>query len=318
MNRLSAQVREKIVLEALKGIELTRLSREFAIREDHIASWVRIFLNGGFNALSEATFHEVTNELAIAVAHDQLVNHYQPQIALDSGRIVGFEALVRWRHPRCGLLGPEHFIAAAERSGLISSVAVRVLGEALRQAAEWRREGLPSRVAVNLSVDNFIYMSDLLDILERELRRWGLSGERLTLEVTETRAISGLEEVLPVMEGIRAMGVRLSVDDFGTGFSTLEELMHLNLDEVKIDRQFVHRADRDHKRAAIFGSSLGLAKELGVRVVAEGVEDERDLLFVRRSGCDVAQGHFVSPPLRVEAIPDFLRSWEARREALFG
>ncbi len=282
-----------------------------------LGTWVKTFLQGGFHALSEAAFHEVINDLVSALAHDQLVNYYQPQMDLASREIVGFEALVRWPHPQLGVLTPGHFLNAAERSGLISSMTERILKQAIAQAARWREKGLPARVSVNVSGDDFTSLANLSQIIQEELARWNLPGEILTLEVTERKAISEIQKVSAVIDDLKSNGTRLSIDDFGTGYATLEELIHLHADEIKIDRQFVHGVSRDDRRAALFRVGRDLARELGAQIVAEGVEDSRDLAFVQEAGCDLVQGYLVSPPLPAKEIPDVLTLWEKRSQQIF-
>ena len=235
---------------------------------------------------------------------------------LRSGEILSFEALVRWKHPQVGLLGPDQFIGAAERSGLISSVTKQVLREAIRQAACWHRSGLPIGVAVNLSGEDFTHIPNLSAFLRRELRRWKLPGKRVTLELTETRALANLQEVGRLIGELKGSGIRFAIDDFGTGYANLEELVHLNVDEIKIDKQFVQGVSRDERRAAVFRAGHDLAKELGATVVAEGVENERDLAFIMRTGCDIIQGFLVSPPIPIREISQFLASWHERKDRI--
>jgi diguanylate cyclase (GGDEF)-like protein len=244
-------------------------------------------------------------ELRQAVAERQLIVHYQPQIDLATGRAVGFEALVRWIHPEHGFLPPDEFIPLAEQTGLVRPLTSFVLEEALKQCAAWRRAGNDVGVAVNLSVRSLVD-SGITDEVARMLADIGVPASALTLEVTESSIMVDPEGSVAVLEQLRALGVSIAIDDFGTGYSSLTYLRKLPVDEVKVDRSFVMSLAEDENDAAIVQSTIVLGRNLGLRVVAEGVEDAaaRDRLI--RFGCDAAQGYFYSRPQLAADLGEWL------------
>jgi diguanylate cyclase (GGDEF)-like protein len=235
-------------------------------------------------------------ELRRALDKDELVLHFQPKVALESGETIGVEALVRWQHPARGLLGPGDFLSLAERTGLIADITRWVLDAAVRQCGEWRREGIDLPVAVNLAAANIVD-STLPDAVAETLRRWDVPGDRLECEISEDTVMGDPRRATDVLERLRALGVRLSLDDFGTGHSSLSYLKRLPLDEVKIDRSFVIGMAEDSSDAAIVRSTIDLARHLGLAVVAEGVETAEVLDVLASLECDVAQGFLLSRPL---------------------
>jgi predicted signal transduction protein with EAL and GGDEF domain len=241
-------------------------------------------------------------ELHAAIGAGDLVLLFQPQVELATGRLRAVEALVRWRHPERGLLAPDAFIEPAEHTGLIRPLTLWVVRTALDQADRWRAEGLDLRVAVNLSVRSITpeFPRDLRGILE------GRAGS-LELEITETVGMGDADAALAVLEQLTGLGVRLSVDDFGTGFSSLAYLKRLPVAAIKIDRSFVMDMDRDEDDRAIVRSTIDLARHLGMEVVAEGVEHPEALSELRELGCDLAQGFAISRPLEAGD----LRRWLA-------
>ena len=241
-------------------------------------------------------------ELGRAIDADELELVFQPQVELDTGRLRSVEALVRWRHPERGELSPEAFIEPAEHTGVIRRLTLWVVRSALAQADSWRAAGLDLRVAVNLSVRS------ITPELPRELAAVldGREGQ-LELEITETVGMEDAEGSLAVLEELRALGIRLSVDDFGTGFSSLAYLKQLPVSAIKIDRSFVMEMDSEASDRAIVRSTVDLARHLGMEVVAEGVESEAALAELRALGCHLAQGFAISPPLGAQA----LEAWAA-------
>ena len=238
--------------------------------------------------------------------HDQIELHYQPQIDLDSGRMSGVEALVRWRHPQRGLISPLEFIAIAERIGIIDQLGDLVLSKACRQAAEWRQAGLPDfRMAVNISPLQFNDPA-LPDSVRHALEISGLPAQWLELEVTES-VVQTSGENLESFERIRALGVELAIDDFGTGYSSLASLKYLPIDCLKIDRLFIRDMLEDSDSAVLLGTIVGVAHALGHSVVAEGVEQEAQLQVLRGLGCDTIQGYYFSRPVPAERIPELAR-----------
>jgi diguanylate cyclase (GGDEF)-like protein len=248
-------------------------------------------------------------ELRAAIAGGQLVLHYQPKVTLAPGgeRVAGVEALVRWDHPTRGLLPPSEFVPLAERSGAIADLTRWVLDTALGQCRAWRDAGLDLSVAVNLAAPNIVDRA-LPDLVAGLLDRWQLPGDRLECEISEHTVMADQRRALDVLERLRALGVRLSLDDFGSGHSSLAYLKRLPLDEVKIDRSFVMGMSEDADDAAIVRSTIDLARHLGLAVVAEGVETEATLRDLTSLSCDVAQGYFVSRPLPADELGAWLRA----------
>ncbi|NMG31846.1 EAL domain-containing response regulator [Aromatoleum evansii] len=247
-----------------------------------------------------------------AIADGELVNHYQPKVEFASGAVAGFETLVRWRHPQDGLIPPDQFIPLAEESGLINELTRSVLRTALRHARAWGDDGYPLQVAVNVSMDNLVSL-DFPDFVERALGEAGIAASGLLLEVTESRLMKDPLTPLEVLARLRLKRVGLSIDDFGTGHSSLAQLRDIPFSELKIDRGFVHGAWRDASLRAILEASLGMARQLGMKTVAEGVEDREDWDFLRIRGCELAQGWFIAKALPPEQIADWIADWEVRR-----
>jgi EAL domain-containing protein (putative c-di-GMP-specific phosphodiesterase class I)/FixJ family two-component response regulator len=250
-------------------------------------------------------------ELRRAIDSGELVCHYQPKVDVATGALKGVETLVRWQHPEDGLVYPDHFIGLAEDNGLIDDLTRVVLSEALAQARRWRDQGLLLRVAVNVSMDNLARL-DFTDFVLSQILASGVPAEELILEVTESRLMREMLAPLEILTRLRLKHIGLSIDDFGTGHSSLSQLRDIPFNELKIDRSFVHGADRDNTRHAIFAGSLGIAKQLGMTSVAEGVEDQADWNFLRQQGCDLAQGYFVAKPMAAENVQAWLHDWQAR------
>ena len=234
-------------------------------------------------------------ELPRALADGELVVHFQPQVEMDTGRVMAFEALVRWNHPAHGLLGPATFIPAAERTGLITRVTAYVLDAALAELARWRADGMDLAVAVNLSVHDLLDPG-LVGEVGAALERHAVPPEKLDLELTETMAMVDRRRAVATLSGLAELGVKLSVDDFGTGYSSLGYLRGLPVSRLKIDRSFVAEMLDDRASAAIVASTIDLAGRLGLGVVAEGVEDEADLRRARCSGLRRRTGLLAQPP----------------------
>ena len=251
------------------------------------------------------------DEVRAAIANGELVNHYQPQVVVASGRVAGVEALVRWHHPTDGMVFPDQFIGVAEEHGLIDDLTAVVLRAALAQIRLWRDGGLAIRVAVNVSMDNLASL-DFPNFVAAQVAAAGVSPEDVVLEVTESRLMKDLRTPLEVLARLRLKRFSLSIDDFGTGHSSLAQLRNFPFDELKVDRGFVHGAFEDETLRAILDASLGLAKQLGMETVAEGVEDRNDWDFLRRTGCSMAQGYFIAKPMPADAMPAWIQSWESR------
>lgn len=250
------------------------------------------------------------DEVRAAIASGELVNYYQPKVAVATRRVVGVEVLARWRHPQDGIVFPGQFIGVAEEHGLIDDLTCAVLTGALTQAKVWLEAGLMLKVAVNLSMDNLGSL-DFLDKIVRIAERAGVPPQMVELEVTESRLMADLRTPLEILSRLRLKRFRLSIDDFGIGNSSLAQLRDLPFDELKIDQSFVHGAYNNNKLRAMFDHSLGLAKQLGMNVVAEGIEDQADWDFVRKTECDITQGYFIARPMPATELPGWLASWQA-------
>jgi EAL domain-containing protein (putative c-di-GMP-specific phosphodiesterase class I)/CheY-like chemotaxis protein len=256
-------------------------------------------------------------ELRAAIEGGQLVNYYQPKVAVATGEVVGVETLARWRHPADGIVFPDQFIGVAEAAGLIDDLTKAVFAEAMAQAKAWQEMQLPLRVAVNVSMDNLASL-DFLKFVAEVAAKEGIAPQNVVLEVTETKLMQDTRAPLEILTRLRLKRFRLSIDDFGTGHSSLAQLRDIPFDELKIDQGFVHRAWVDETLRAIYDASLSLARQLNMEVVAEGVQDREDWDLLRRTGCDLAQGTFVSRPLLPEEIPGWIELWRERvRTELF-
>jgi diguanylate cyclase (GGDEF)-like protein len=245
-------------------------------------------------------------ELRRALEGAEFILHYQPQVSLATDRVEGVEALVRWRHPERGLVPPGEFIPAAEASGLIRPLGAWVLREACRQARAWRDAGLELVMAVNLSPAQLRH-DGMLSEVDGALRASGLDPRCLELEITESLLLERSEGATDhVLRGLAARGVRLAFDDFGTGYSSLASLKRLPVEKIKIDRSFVRDIGRDPEDEAVVRAMVSLGHALGKRVVAEGVENEAQLAFLRRLGCDAAQGFLLAGPAAAAEIGHLL------------
>ncbi|MDP3710873.1 MAG: bifunctional diguanylate cyclase/phosphodiesterase [Mycobacteriales bacterium] len=260
---------------------------------------------------------ELVGALRRAVEASQLTVAYQPKVDLATGRPVGVEALVRWTSPDHGIVGPDEFVPLAEQSGLVGALTTLVLDTALERAASWARAGRDLTVAVNISPRGLADGS-LLSAVPLLLERHGVAPDRLVLELTEGTVMSDPAVSVEVLERLAALGVGLSIDDFGTGYSSLAYLKRLPVHEVKIDRAFVMGMAGDGDDAAIVRSTVHLAHDLGLTVVAEGVEDAVAYAGLQALGCDVAQGYLLSRPLTADDLETWLDSWPGHGHALLG
>ncbi|MFI5913543.1 putative bifunctional diguanylate cyclase/phosphodiesterase [Dactylosporangium sp. NPDC051541] len=244
-------------------------------------------------------------DLREAIQRHDLVVVFQPKLSTATGVVVGAEALARWHHPVHGFVPPDEFIPLAEHSGLIRPLTLHVLEVSLRRCASWRRMGHDMHVAVNLS-PNSLQESDLPDIVDRLLGQAGVPASALTLEITESSIMADPTGALVILDRLHGLGVKLAIDDFGTGYSSLGRLRELPIHEMKIDRSFVQRIAVDHRDRAVVRSAVQLGHALDLMVVAEGVEDEETLLHLRREGCNLVQGYFISKPLPADEFADWL------------
>ena len=250
------------------------------------------------------------SELHKALERDEFVLHFQPKVDVRTGFVVGAETLVRWLHPVRGMVPPGEFIAVAEEAGLIGAIGNRVLREASRQYATWRTEGLTDlQLSVNVSGHQFRSREFLHDV-RRTLEETGMVPDRLTLELTESVVIEDAKENIDVLYALKETGVKLSVDDFGTGYSSLSYLDQFPLDELKVDRAFVNQISSTGDEAPIVSAILAMARSLRFMVVAEGVEYEHQLEYLRANGCSQYQGFLFSKPLPAEAFVKIATRWK--------
>jgi len=246
------------------------------------------------------------SDLRGALSRDEMVLHYQPQVDMHSGQIVGFEGLLRWQHPEFGMVSPANFIPLAEESLLILPIGAWVLEQACRQNKAWQDAGMhPKVVAVNLSAVQF-HGADVVATVSHALAASGLEARYLELEITESVIVRDPERVIRIMEELKALGVGLSVDDFGTGYSSLSYLKRFPIDKIKIDRSFVMDMLRNPNDAAITRMIIGIAAELQHKVIAEGVEAIEQMEYLKQQGCDEYQGFYCSPALPASRIPDLV------------
>jgi diguanylate cyclase len=248
----------------------------------------------------------LVGELHGALTAGELVLHYQPKAEIRTGAVRGVEALVRWQHPEHGLLGPSHFLPLVEQSGLTRALTAFVLDRAIEEIGVQRKAGFDLSVAVNLGP------ADLLDLglpseVERILTLHGFAPEHLQLEVSEDVVMADIERTLEVLTGLRQVGVRTALDDFGAGHSALAHLRALHIDELKVDRSFVMRLIEEECDAAIVHSIIDLGRRLGLNVVAEGVESEAAWTLLAQWGCDEAQGHLLGRPMTISELETWLR-----------
>ncbi|GIE78932.1 hypothetical protein Aph02nite_48820 [Actinoplanes philippinensis] len=253
-------------------------------------------------------------ELRVGLDRGELTLHYQPQMHLASGTVTGVEALVRWEHPRRGLVFPDVFLPLAEHAGLMGRLTLQVLDIALAQCRDWRAAGLHLVVAVNLSASN-LQDTTLPGHVADALSRYDVPPAALHLEVTEEILMRDAARATAVLAELRAMGVRLAVDDYGTGYSSLAYLHALPVDDLKLDRAFVTHCDSDPRSAAIVKSTVELAHNLGMRMIAEGVESEAALDRLREWGCDLVQGYHLSRPQSADRFTAWLDERYPRRGA---
>jgi diguanylate cyclase (GGDEF)-like protein len=249
-------------------------------------------------------------ELRRALDRSELVLYYQPQVCLADGEVRTAEALLRWNHPVRGLVPPDAFIPMAQQTGLIKPLTLYVINEALRQCRSWQDEGLQLAIAVNLSARNLVD-ADLPRQVAGLLKRWKIEPKLLEFEITESAMLAEPTHTKVILEQLSQMGIRLSIDDFGTAYSSLAYLKRLPVSEIKVDRSFVMNMDQDEDDATIVRSTIDLGRNLGLDVVAEGVESEAVWERLKALRCTAAQGYYMSRPI---PAPE-LRSWILERRA---
>lgn len=257
--------------------------------------------------------------LMAAVRQNALSVHFQPQIDIASGTIRGFEALARWQHADLGMIPPDRFIPIAEESGLILELGEQILVKALTEAKSWpTSEDCPILLSVNVSARQ-LWSRQFVQLVQRALESSGVTPTSLVLELTESVLIKNLESTLRILHSLKDLGVRLSLDDFGTGFSSMSYFRDLPMDELKIDRSFVKALEPGSRELAIVRSVISLGHNLDLNIVAEGVETEYQLKALARQGCDSAQGYLISQPMPAEAVGPYVREFEDNAgSSLFG
>jgi len=256
-------------------------------------------------------------DLARAIANDELRLDYQPKVEATSGIVSGVEALVRWQHPTRGRLGPDNFIPLAEQSGQIGDLTRWVIRTAVQQAGRWREAGLEISIAVNFSARNLDEI-DCPDVFERLCRSADVPCSQFVIEITETAAAGDEIKMMDITTRLRLKGFRISIDDFGTGYSSLVQLQRLPFSEMKIDKSFVLQCVTARESLIIVKAIIDLAHNLNLKVVAEGVETSDVLERLRRLGCDLAQGYFISRPMEGGLLPDWISAWHASQRTRIG
>lgn len=256
-----------------------------------------------------------SEQLRGAIDDNQLVNYYQPIVDVASARPLGLEVLARWQHPEDGLVPPDRFIPLAEDSGLIHALTDAVIDSALAQLEHWRGQNIVLPLAINLSMENLAHL-DFADQLMGKVKAAGVAPEQITLEVTESRAMKDPRIALDNLMRLRLKGFVLAIDDFGTGHASLAQLRDIPFDKFKLDQSFVHNAGSNRRVAVMFESSLKLARDLEMKVVAEGVENSDDWHFVQASDCSEAQGYFIAHPMPADKVSAWLAYWHKRAPGL--
>ncbi|WP_374212469.1 EAL domain-containing protein [Tissierella sp. MB52-C2] len=245
------------------------------------------------------------NQLRQGIGNNELVLHYQPQINILTGELEGLEALVRWQHPEQGLLYPDKFIPLAEEVGLVVQLGEWVLREACKQAKYWIDLGQDIKMSVNISARQF-QRKDFIREVVNILNEVELNSRNLTLEITETIAISDINHTLKILNRLNSLGIAVAIDDFGTGYSSLNYLNQMSVNELKIDQSFIWDIEKNNKNKMIANTIIILAKQLGLKVTAEGVENEEQLNLLREMKCDTAQGYYFSKPVPKEIIDEII------------
>lgn len=260
--------------------------------------------------MTEAASRRLNLEIQLrkAVERNELEIHYQPQFNLANGSFCGLEALLRWNNPKFGLVAPSEFIPLAEETGLIISIGEWVLRNACADTKAWVNQGIPIlTLAINVSIIQLLYKG-FCDLVRSILEEIDLSPDILELELTESALIADEDAILPVLQQLKATGVKFAIDDFGTGYSSLSRLRNYPIDCLKIDKCFMENIDEDPNNASIVSAVINMAKGMDMKVISEGIETENQLAFLKRNGCSKAQGYLLSYPLTLSKTDEFLRS----------
>jgi EAL domain-containing protein (putative c-di-GMP-specific phosphodiesterase class I) len=245
------------------------------------------------------------SDLRRAIAEGELCLHYQPKLDVRRGQIVGVEALVRWQHPERGMIAPGEFLPFAEQTGMIRQVTRWVVENAIGQCGAWRNAGLTLHVSLNVSSRDLMER-DLPDLLASTARRHAVPTQSIVVEVTESALMEDPQRAQQTLLELKQHGFRISIDDYGTGYSSLAYIQRLHCDELKVDRSFIMHVTERERDAAIVRSTVGLGHSLGLSVVAEGVESDEAMRKLHDLGCDVVQGYGVSRPIPAAAVADWL------------
>jgi diguanylate cyclase (GGDEF)-like protein/PAS domain S-box-containing protein len=251
---------------------------------------------------------QLVNDLRRAVEHDEFVLHYQPRVELSSGKVVGMEALLRWKHPERGLVWPDDFVSVAEEMGLIIPIGREVIAEVCQQAHGWHQQyhrDPPLLMSVNISARQ-LQESNFAEDITQALQEFGVDPSAFELEITESVVMGDQDDISAKLNELKGLGVRLAIDDFGTGYSSLSYLRHLPVETLKIDKSFISGLGRNPKDRLIASATISLAQALGLAVVAEGVETARQAMELRKLGCDLAQGNYFAKPLASKEASDFI------------
>jgi len=255
------------------------------------------------------------SDLAVAIAERQIVPFYQPKVDVQTGILKGVEALARWIHPERGVIPPDQFIALAESCGLIHDLTIAMMDQAMQQAAIWHSRGLPIKVAVNLSplsLEQPDFLQRILDLVDRH----ALAADHLVLEITEGSVVANKGNSLGMLARLRLKGFGLSIDDYGTGFSSMQQLARIPFTELKIDRSFVHGAHQRKNLRVILQSALDMAQRLELVTVAEGIETIEDWRLLQSSGCNIGQGYLIARPMPANELPIWLKGHHRRLPVL--
>ena len=266
------------------------------------------FHNADLDLRSRSASSSPTN-CAARIDRNELELYYQPEVELRSGRIIGLEALLRWNHPKRGQISPSVFIPIAERSGQIQTLGQWVLDAACRQLRAWQDAGIaPDLVGVNFSALHFKGSADLDREVAASLDKWGIAPGMIEIELTESVLMDITQQHNDRFERLRQLGVRIAIDDFGTGYSSLSYLANYPINRVKIAQELVSGVDTDARSAAVVRAAIRLAHELGIEIIAEGVETEGQEKFLLSAGCEYGQGYYFSRPVNAERATELLRS----------
>lgn len=245
------------------------------------------------------------NDLKYAISDDQLELHYQPKLNLKSGKVTHVEALVRWQHPKLGMVPPDNFIHIAEQTGQINELTQWVFKTALKQFNQWQDDGIVINIAVNISAENLKDPS-FEQFIRVTVAEYGVANQFITLEVTESAVVDNPQDAIALLRRFKDDGFKISIDDYGTGYSSLAQLKQLPVNELKIDKSFVQRLESDEDDQIIVRSTIELAHNMGLSVVAEGIEDEYSLHWLAKHGCELAQGYFISRPQPSDKLTPWL------------